>query len=157
MLSSSGPDCPPMLTERRGAHHARAAWIVISRITGFTLPGMIELPGCRDGRMISREARARAAGQQAKIVGDLGQADGDGVQRAHQLDLGIPGADGLEPVHRLPEGNTGLLGDCAQLRAARNSGCVLMPVPMAVPPIASSSSDGAHRSTRPRAFSIWRA
>ncbi len=31
----------------------KATWLITSAITGFTLPGMIDEPGCRAGRLIS--------------------------------------------------------------------------------------------------------
>ena len=44
----------------------------------------------------------------------------------------------------------------AAIRSA-NSGCVLMPVPRAVPPMASSESDAKHCSSRRMPCSTWLA
>ena len=54
-----------------------SAWV------GLTLPGMIELPGSFSGQAEFAEARPRGPlPNRRKIVGDLGQADGQHVQRA---------------------------------------------------------------------------
>ena len=52
-LSSKLPVAPAKATAASLPITWAATWIVASGSTGFTLPGMIELPGCRSGRKIS--------------------------------------------------------------------------------------------------------
>ncbi len=44
--------------------------IMLSHITGLTLPGMIDEPGCRSGSMIFVKSAARAGAEPADVVGD---------------------------------------------------------------------------------------
>ena len=52
-LSSKLPVVPAKATAASLPMTWAATWMVASGITGFTLPGMIELPGWRSGREIS--------------------------------------------------------------------------------------------------------
>ena len=49
-FSSKLPVVPAKVTAASLPMTWAATWTVASGITGFTLPGMIELPGCRSGR-----------------------------------------------------------------------------------------------------------
>ncbi len=69
------------------------------------------------------EPRARAAAEQAEVVGDLGQADGEHVERARQLDHRVVACQRLELVRRGDEGEAGqrrqLGGDILREAGAR--------------------------------------
>ena len=84
---------------------------VASGSTGFTLPGMIDEPGCRSGSEISPMPGARPGTHPAKVVGDLHQRHGNGAQRPGRLDKGILGRLRLEVVAGLREREPGVLGD----------------------------------------------
>ena len=51
--------------------------IIDSHMTGFTLPGMIELPGCVARQLNFADPAARPAAEPANVVRDLEQTDGD--------------------------------------------------------------------------------
>ena len=71
-------------------------------MTGFTLPGMIELPFWSSGRRDLREAGARARAHEPEVVRDLRQRDRDGLERARGLDERVAGGLRLEGVGRAP-------------------------------------------------------
>ena len=114
---------------------------VASGSTGFTLPGMIDEPGCRSGRRIS-DSPAR------------------GPEPIHRMSLQIlvrltaitrswPEAStsaSLEPCASkwLRASVNGRSSSCARCRitAAGKPGGVLIPVPTAVPPSGNSASRG---------------
>ena len=52
-LSCSCPAEAASVTVRSRPITRKPTWLTTSGITGFTLPGMIELPGCICGRLIS--------------------------------------------------------------------------------------------------------
>ena len=52
-LSSKLPAEPPNATAASLPITCATTWHTASGTTGFTLPGMIELPGCRSGMWIS--------------------------------------------------------------------------------------------------------
>ena len=80
------------------------------------------------------DAGARAGAHQREVVGDLGQRDGDHLQRARQLDQRVAVGLRLERVlGRRGSSRPVSAVSCARTRAA-NSGCVFRPVPVAVPP-----------------------
>ena len=124
-----------------------ATWTVASGSTGFTLPGMIELPGCRSGRKISpRPVRGP-----------------EPIQRRSLAIFTRPTA----MVRSWPEASTSPSRElCASkwsrasvsgrssspasrsMIAAANPGGVLMPVPTAVPPSGSSPMRGSEARSR---------
>ena len=114
--SRSARSCPRR-RPRRSSASLPTTWAQIissiSDITGFTLPGMIELPGCRSGSVDLADAAARARAEPADVVGDLGQADGRRAQRARRLDQPVARRQRLEQVGRLAQRDADLLGDDA--------------------------------------------
>ena len=52
-LSSNAPWVPPKVTATSLPMTCAPTWVTASGMTGLTLPGMIELPGCRSGSRIS--------------------------------------------------------------------------------------------------------
>ena len=104
---------------------------------------MIELPGCRLGQRDLADAAARARRQPADVVGDLGQRDGDRLQRARGLDRGVLARPA--PRSGCGAGTNGMPGrasPAAAITRSANPGGALSPVPTAVPPRASSASRG---------------
>ena len=88
-LSSKWPCMPPTVIAASLPITCAATCVTTSGMTGFTLPGMIELPFCSSGQEDLGEAGARAGAQEAQVVRDLRQRDGDGLQRARRLDEGV--------------------------------------------------------------------
>src|SRR6266508_2733891 len=74
-------------------------WVRTSHMTGLTLPGMIA------------EAGARAGAHPTDVVGDLGAAHRDRLERSAQLDQRVPGALGLEGVRGRRQPQAGRGGD----------------------------------------------
>ena len=62
------------------------------------------------GQVDLAEPGARAGGHPPQVVADLGQSDGDDLQRTRQLDDRVLGRLGLEVVLGLGEGDAGLAG-----------------------------------------------
>ena len=58
-FSSSSPDWPPTVIATSLPMTWAATWQTDSGMTGLTLPGMIDEPGCSAGSVISRQAAAR--------------------------------------------------------------------------------------------------
>ncbi len=96
----------------------------------------MEEPGLVGGDVEFVEARARAAGQQPNVVGDLVERDRQRLQGGAQVhEVVVRALDG-ELVRRGDEGQPGELGDLGgDLRS--KPGGALRPVPTAVPPSAS--------------------
>ena len=67
-------------------------------ITGLTLPGMIDDPGCVSGQRELRDAGPRAHAHQAQVAGDLPEAQGDGPDRAVGGDRRVERRLGVEVV-----------------------------------------------------------
>ena len=86
-------------------------WHTASHSTGFTLPGMIDEPGCRSGRKSSvRPVRGPEPIQRMSLL-ILFRPTAIGAQRAGQLDQAVAGALRLEVVARLGQRQAGLGGD----------------------------------------------
>ncbi len=66
------------------------------------------------------------------------QADGDGTQQPAAFDQAVAIGVGLEMIHRFDKGNARFARQASR-RLWRRIGCVLMPVPTAVPPAGNSS------------------
>ena len=77
---------------------------------------------------------ARARAHEAEIVRDLGQRDGDGLQRARRLDEPVARRLRLERVGRRARSCRPVSSDSRARTRSANSGCVFRPVPTAVPP-----------------------
>ena len=134
-----------------------ATCVTASGITGLTLPGMIELPGCRSGSWISPRPVS-------------------GPEPIHRMSLAILVSE-TAIVRSAPEASTNpSRAACAskELTAGRNSASpvwetrtsttflpnpsgALSPVPTAVPPMASSPSRGSVAFTRSIPASTCRA
>ena len=83
----------------------------ISDMTGLTLPGMMEEPGWVAGQFELADAAAGAGTEEADVVGDLDEADGDGLERAAGFDGGVAGGLGFEMVFGFAEFEAGIAGD----------------------------------------------
>ena len=90
-------------------------------MTGLTLPGMIDEPGCRSGRLISPSPVRGPEPIQRRSLQILVRRHRDRAQLAGQLDQGVAGALRLEVVARLGQrqpGRVGELGDDPRREAA---------------------------------------
>ena len=67
-------------------------------MTGFTLPGMMELPGCTSGNVSSPIPALGPRAQKADVVGYLVEADGDASEHAAGQHHAVEGALGLKVV-----------------------------------------------------------
>ena len=79
-----------------------------SGMTGLTLPGMIDEPGCRSGMLQLAEPGVRARAHPAQVVADLGERHGDGAQGTGCLDEAVALALRLEVVGRLGDRQLGV-------------------------------------------------
>ncbi len=84
-----------------------ATMATASGITGFTLPGMMLLPGCSAGSCELGETRERPAVHPAQVVGDLHERDRQRAQLAGEFHRRILRAHGREVVRRQRERKPG--------------------------------------------------
>ena len=157
-LSSKLPAAPPQAIVASLPMTWAQTISSISDITGLTLPGMIELPGCRSGMWISPIPPRGPEPSQRTSLAILVRLTAAAAQRARRLDQAVARRQRLEQVGRLAQGHADLLGEDARSRAARSSGSAPRPVPTAVPPSASSRQRRRRvAATRRMVFvSIWR-
>ena len=117
-----------------------------SGITGFTLPGMMLLPGCSAGSAISpkpasgplfiqRRSFAIFIRLTASVFELTGQLDRR-VLRAQRLEVIVAAECERRPVVRC---------ESSAANARPKFGCALMPVPTAVPPCAQARAGAAAR------------
>ena len=155
-FSSSTPSPPPRVTAASFPITCAATWIVTSRITGLTFPGMMEEPGCSDGREISpiphRGPDDRSRRSWAIFIRDA----------ATPFSAPLAATSGsCAPIasNRFSAGRNGIpvaRAISAIVRAA-NSGWAFNPVPTAVPPSGSSSRSANVARTRRIPWSTWEA
>ena len=133
-FSSKWPFMPPIVIAVSLPITWAPTWVTTSGMTGFTLPGMIELPGWSAGRMISaspargpepirRRSLAILVSETATTL-----SAPDASTRPSRADLGLELVGGRRDVQ------AGLARASRARTRAANSGCVLSPVPAAVPP-----------------------
>ena len=75
-----------------------------SLCVGFTLPGMMELPGSFSGIADFAQARTGSGCEPAHVIGDLHQRAGQRFERSVSEDQGVVAGQGLELVRRADEG-----------------------------------------------------
>ena len=107
-----------------------SAWV------GLTLPGMIEEPGSFSGRISSPRPERGPEPSRRMSLAILNRPAATVSSAPDMLDHGVVRGQRLELVRRGDEGQAGDLGELRGDRSA-NPGCVLSPVPTAVPPCAS--------------------
>ena len=113
---------------------------MLSHITGLTLPGMIELPGCRSGNYDFDETAARAGTEPAEIVRDVEQRRRNRPQLPVAFHQTVALCVGFKMIHRFDKRNARFCRPRLSATRRPNSGCVLMPEPTAVPPAGNSST-----------------
>ena len=123
-FSSKLPEAPPIPTATSLPITWAHTMVSASHWVGFTLPGMIELPGSFSGMRSSPMPAARPRGEPAHVVGDLGERPRQGPQRPVGVDQGVVRGERLELVGRGDEGPPGQVGDdagrpLAEARAGR--------------------------------------
>ena len=153
-FSSKLPDAPPMLTATSLPITCAHSMVSASAWVGFTLPGMIELPGSFSGMVISpMPQRGPEASQRTSLAILL--SDAASVFSAPcawtSASLAARASNLLGAVTK------GWPVSSASLSATRTaySGCAFRPVPTAVPPSASSHRWGSAASTWAMPWSSW--
>ncbi len=141
-FSSSRPPTPPAHPAAMAASHPatwQATWMTDSQITGLTLPGMMELPGCTAGRISSpnphrgpEPSRRTSEAILPRVV-----ATPRSAPEANSAASRLPCA-----AKRSLGSRSGRPVRWARMRqtSAANPSGALSPVPTAVPPIGSSQS-----------------
>ena len=145
-FSSKLPDAPPMLTATSLPITCAQSMVMASDWVGFTLPGMIELPGSFSGMVISPMPQRGPGGQPAHVVGDLVERRGQRLERAVRVDERVVGGQRLELVGRGHERDGRSARRACRATRTAYSGWALSPVPTAVPPRASSHRWGSAAS-----------
>ena len=156
LSSSSDPAAPQKAMAPSLPITCAATMVTDSAMTGFTLPGMIEEPGCTGGIAISAMP---ARGPQPSRRMSLAI-----LKSATATDLSAPLALTAEssvdwPLKWLAVSRSGSPVASASPAMTRraNSGWVPTPVPTAVPPRGSSASTPSASPQRCRACSTWPA
>jgi hypothetical protein len=132
------------------------AWLSISAMTGFTLPGMIDEPGWTAGSWISASPVAGPGAEQADIVGDARQVLRQRAQRAAEVDQVGHALHRLEQVVRFEQLDAGQTAQRVHhprvvLRVS------VQPLPVAVPPMPSRRNPSAAATIFSRSRSTARA
>ena len=109
----------------------------ISHITGLTLPGMMEEPGWVAGRRNSPKPRRGPEPSKRMSLAILMRLTATVLSAPRRFDHGVLAALRFEMVGRFAQRKPGFRGEPRD-GAAGKFGWVLMPVPTAVPPRASS-------------------
>ena len=131
-----------------------ATMAVASGMTGFTLPGMIEEPGCSACRLISpRPARGPEFIQRRSLAIFI---------IATAMALSCPEsatAASCEPISgkklSAAENDIPVVAESSDAKRRANASWVLIPVPTAVPPMASVCTPGNTASRSLIAFRSW--
>ena len=149
-LSSNWPWRPPTVIAVSLPITCAPTCSTTSGITGLTLPGMIEEPFCSSGRNSSpipaRGPEPISARSPAILVSETATTFSapDSSTSASRLPCASNGSSGAEIVS--PVSARQLLAHLAP----RSRGCVLSPVPVAVPPSGICATCGSAFSTRRR-------
>ena len=117
-----------------------ATMLVTSGMTGFTLPGMIDEPGCVGGQVDLVQAAARTGRQQPQVVADLGELDREALQHRRVEHERLRVLRRLDEVARQLDRHPGDLRQMRRRTSARIPSGALRPVPIAVPPMLISHS-----------------
>ena len=155
-FSSKDPDAPAHAMVASLPMTRAQTMSVASGTTGFTLPGMIDEPGCRSGMCSSPRP----------VLGP------DPIQRMSLLIF----VSETAIVRRAPDASTSpsrlacaskwsfasVIGSSVSATISSSTFCgkpagVLMPVPTAVPPSGTSATRGSTACTRSMPRRIWRA
>ncbi len=140
-FSSKLPDAPPMPTATSFPITCAHTIVMASDCVGFTLPGMMELPGSFSGIVISpRPDRGPEASQRTSLAIFMSAVASVFSAPCNATSASWPAS----AANLLGADTNGRPVSSAIFFALRSaySGCVLRPVPTAVPPSASSYTDG---------------
>ena len=137
-LSSKWPLAPAKPTVASFPMTWTQTMVMASHCVGFTLPGMMLLPGSFSGRCSSPMPQRGPLPEQAHVAGDLEAGDGERLasRRWRRRAASCP-ASAANLLGAVTNGAPGELGDLRG-HAPGPFGWVLSPVPTAVPPSASS-------------------
>ena len=134
-----------------------ASIVSASHCVGLTLPGMIELPGSFSGIVISPKPERGPLASQRTSFAIFVSAPASAAQRAVQVHQRVVGGERLELVRRGDRTASRCTSAISAATRSPNSGCVLSPVPTAVPPSASSQHVRQRRlDVRPRVRELRR-
>ena len=97
----------------------KQTWFTISGTDGFTLPGMIDEPGCTAGSAISDEAGARPHAEQPQVARDLAELDGEPAHRARVGEHVAHALRHAKQVRRRRQRQAGVARADARRRGAR--------------------------------------
>ena len=153
-LSSKLPAAPPQATAASLPTTWAQAISVASAMTGFTLPGMIDEPGCRSGRLISaRPARGPEPIQRRSLailvrLTAIVRSWPESSTRASRA----PCASKWSRAS--VSGSPVSAAMVAMTRPPKPAGA-LMPVPTAVPPSGSSATRGSVACSRSTPRRTW--
>ena len=112
--------------------------VTTSAITGLTLPGMIDEPGCRSGSRISASPVRGPLAHPPQVVRDLHERDRERAQLPARLHQRVARALRGEVVVRLDAAAGRCVARAARSPCAAKPFGALMPVPTAVPPSGST-------------------
>ena len=155
-LSSKFPCRPPTVIAVSLPMTCAPTCSTTSGMTGLTLPGMIDEPFCSSGRKISpipaRGPEPISARSMAILVKDTAMTFNapDSSTSASRLACASKGSSGGEIVNPLASLSR------ARIFAAK-SGCVLRPLPTAVPPSGICATCGSALRTRRPPRRTWAA
>ena len=121
--------------------------VVASQITGLTLPGMIDDPGCRSGRAISPSPARGPEPIQRRSLAILFRLTAM-VRSAPEASTSPSRAPWASKWSRASVSGSPVSRTMIAITEAANPGGVLIPVPTAVPPSGSSATRGIVASTR---------
>jgi hypothetical protein len=111
--------------------------VIASLWVGFTLPGMIEEPGSFSGRISSpRPERGPEASQRMSLA--IFMSETASVRSAPLANTSASWAASAENLSGADTNGKPVSSAIRSATRSANSGCVLSPVPTAVPPSASS-------------------
>ena len=158
-LSSKLPRAAPHATAASLPMTWVATWSTASHRTGFTLPGMIELPGWRSGRCSSPRPADGPEPIQRMSSAHFVRATATTRTQARQLDEGVARRVVGDVVGGLGEAAGRSPSPAGPRRRRRSPAGTLMPVPTALPPRGSSPTRGraSPRGGPPPARPGWRS
>ena len=146
-FSSKFPAAPPNATAASFPITCVHTWQTASQMTGFTLPGMIEEPGCRSGRAISPSPARGPDPIQRRSLQILYRLTA--ITRSTPLaSTSASRPPAASKWFRASVSGSPVEDASRAMTRAANSGGALSPVPTAVPPRGSSPSRGKIASTR---------
>ena len=136
-FSSKFPMAPPMLTATSLPSTWAQSIVIASLCVGFTLPGMMELPGSFSG-IFSSPSPQRGPDASQRTSFAIFVSGAASVFRAPWAKTSASCAASASNLFAADVNGCPVSLEISAATRSPNSGCVFSPVPTAVPPIASS-------------------